>query len=84
MESVFNCFIVTVGMVMNSIYKMVIIGLNRTQKFNFYLALDRELTILEYLLCWVLNKRLIKFNLILTKTWDGIIFTGTKTEVQRG
>lgn len=56
-------------MVMNSTYKMVIIGLNRTQKFNFYLTLDRELTILEYLLRQVLNKRLIKFNLIFTKTW---------------
>lgn len=56
-------------MVMNSTYKMVIIGLNRTQKFNFYLTLDRELTILEYLLCQVLTKRIIKFNLIFTKTW---------------
>lgn len=56
-------------MVMNSTYKMVIIGLNRTQKFNFYLTLDRKLTIVEYLLSQVLNKRLIKFNLIFTKTW---------------
>lgn len=71
-------------MVMNSIYKMVIIGLNRTQKFNFYLTLDRELTILECLLCQVLNKRLIKFNLICTKTWYRIVITGKETEVQRG
>lgn len=62
---------------------MVIIGLTRTQKFNFYLTLDRELIILKYLLRQVLIKWLIKFNLVFIKTWNGVIILGKETVMFR-
>lgn len=62
---------------------MVIIGLTRTQKFNFYLTLDRGLIILKYLLRQVLIKWLIKFNLVFIKTWNGVIILGKETVMFR-